>query len=415
MPSRRSVSTIVIHPTAAGLCFTDEVFVPWEATNLPAGCFRFREREAFYWEVEMVSYQAESATLHLRVADFEAEFADYRPERPAKAILRRVEFAPLDRAAFCAQLSFYRPESLPLSRPESAGGQDEARQPDEAAIPPGPAPDPRLVSFVYPFAELSIVDGGVTGVHPGLQGTPLPFRIRNPFLVKEFGVIQAYFGRWLRRQTIEVTAEYRFAPDGSAGLHRARSAQIDRIDERAIEVLRARTLRDFIGQDDPDRRLFTPEELWERSADDERVRALLPPPGPALLEAILAEGSVRNARQLGHLAGRHERGQKLRFVLSPHFGFLFFVRGEGMHHFVLELLDSHATYVWSLPRDSGTLAEHYHAVTQEVQQLSATGRQAYRRANTFAHTFWSVRHEQIGSDFVDGFPRWRARLEEGLV
>ena len=204
-------------------------------------------------------------------------------------------------------------------------------------------------------------------------------------------------------------------PDGEPGIHRARSPQIARIDDRMIEVMRARTLRQFTHQDDPDKSLFTPDELWERSADDDHVRALLPPPGAELLEAIIREGSVRNARQLAHLAGRQERGQKLRFVLTPNFGFFFFVRGEGMHHFALELLDSHATYVWSLPRDSGSLADHYARVKSEVEQLNATGRQAYRRTNTFEHTFWTVRHVQIGSEFVDGFPRWRARLEEGLV
>ena len=364
----------------------------------------------------MVNYTAESATLRVRVVDFEAEPEDYQPDRPARAPIRRVVFEPLDRDAFCAQLSFYRPEGLPLTPPRQAELRRTPPATSEDPPPAAPPPDPtrRTVSFVVPFADLVIVDGGVTGIHPGLQGMPLTFRIRNPHLVKEFDVIRDYFARRLRRTTVDVTAEYRFLADGTEGLHNARSPQIDRIDDRFIEVLRARTLRDFLQQEDPDKRLFTPEELWERSADDDRVRALLPPPGPELLAALIEEGRVRNARQLAHLADRHTREQKLRFVLSPHFGFLFFVRGEGMHHFVLELLDSHATYVWSLPRGSGTLSDHFHAVRQEVQQLNATGRQAYRRANTFDYTFWSVRHEQIGSEFVDGFPRWRARLEEGL-
>ena len=405
-------STIVIRTTPEGLRFSADVFLRWEATNLPVDGFRMREREDFYWEIEMVRFTVASGTLLVRVIDFEADPLDYRPDRPARAAIERILFAPLDREAFCAQLSFYQPERLPLTQSVTRASQTEPEPPPEPLR--GAGTERRTVAFVIPLAELQIVDGGMTGVHPGLQGVPLPFHIPNQHLVREFSAIAGYFARFLRRKTVEVTAEFVFGADGEGRLRAARSPQIDRIDERVIDVLRARTLRDFLRQEDPDKRLFTPEELWERSADDDPVRALLPPPGPELLQTLIEEGSVRNARQLGYLAGRHERGQKLRFVLSPHFGFLFLVRGEGMHHFVLELLDSHATFIWSLPRDSGTLAEHYHAVTQEVQQLSATGRQAYRRANTFAYTFWSVRHEQIGSDFVDGFPRWRARLEESL-
>ncbi len=72
-----------------------------------------------------------------------------------------------------------------------------------------------------------------------------------------------------------------------------------------------------------------------------------PPPRSAtnlgVSNFLLRTQDVRNAAQLAHLASQQEAGQKLRFVLSPRFGFLFFVRGEAMHHFLLELLDSHAT------------------------------------------------------------------------
>ncbi len=406
--------TLVLRPTADRLHFSDQLSLPWSATNLEAGSFRLREREAFYWEAEMVGYGRADGVLRLRVTDFCAEPEDYQPARRARAEVHRVVFEPLDRTAFCAQLSYYRPGALPLTDP----APPEAETPT-ASLPEvtGPAQEPitRELHFSVPLEELTIADGYVSGTYDELAWPALPFRIPNSHLVKEFNAIRGYFARQLRRKHVDVSAELHFSAADEPALRHARSPQIARIDARMLDVLRTRALRQFIRQDDPDKTLFTPEALWERTAVDDPVRALLPAPGIELLEHLLREGTVRNARQLAHLATRHDGGQQLRFVLTPNFGFFFFIRGEGMHHFVLELLDSNATYVWSLPRETGSLSDHFDLVKQEVEQLTATGRQAYRRASTFAYTFWSVRHEQIGSDFVDGFPRWRARLEEGLV
>ncbi|WP_104417737.1 hypothetical protein [Neolewinella xylanilytica] len=403
----------MIKPTPTALYLNDTVVIPWSSTNLGEGGFRLREREDFFWQVEMTGYDASTATLFLRVTNFEAEAEDYQPDRTARAAVRALHFAPLDRAAFCSQLSYYETGRLPLTALPAVDGEETTVADSAGCVPE--VRKVRSLHFTVAFEALRIGDGYVAGTYVSGELPPLPFRIPNPHLVKEFNAIRSYFARQLRRSTLEVSAELHFDGAGEPGIRRARSGQVDRIDDRMIEVLRARTLRQFLQQDDPDQSLFTPEELWERSADDDPVRTLLPPPGPELLEHILNEGSVRNARQLTHLATRHERGQKLRFVLTPQFGFFFFVRGEGMHHFILELLDSHATYIWSLPRGSDTLSDHFARVKGEVEQLNATGRQAYRRTNTFDHTFWSVRHEQIDSPFVDGFSRWRARLEEGLV
>ncbi len=408
--------TLVLRPTVDRLHFSDRLSLPWSATNLAAGAFRLREREAFYWEAEMVEYDRAGGVLRLRVTDFSAEPEDYQPARRARGEVQRVIFEPLDRTAFCAQLSYYRPGALPLTDLGSTKEKAPTAPLTEAPAPePGPEPITRELHFSVPLEELTFADGYVSGTCDELAWPALPFRIPNAHLVKEFNAIRGYFARQLRRKRVDVSAELHFSAADEPALRHARSPQIARIDARMLDVLRTRALRQFIRQEDPDKSLFTPEALWERTAVDDPVRALLPPPGQELLAYLLREGTVRNARQLAHLATRHDGGQQLRFVLTPNFGFFFFIRGEGMHHFVLELLDSNATYVWSLPRETGSLSNHFDLVKQEVEQLTATGRQAYRRASTFAYTFWSVRHAQIGSDFVDGFPRWRARLEEGLV
>ena len=418
------MATIVLRPTNERLYLTDELALPWAATNLGAGNFRFRTREPVYWEVEMTGYNRARETLAVRIVDYAARAEQYRPTRPARSAVRAVTFAPLDREQFCAQLTYYRAGELPLSGPEpphttAANPLD----PPATGTHPGPPtrPDPEdaaprsfPLSFAAPITELTIGDGYAEGYYREWLGA-IRYRIPNPYLRREFHPIRGFFARQLRRKTVDVTAQLTFDASGEPEIRTARSAQLCRIDDRLLEVLRARTLQDLLRPEETDRRLFTPEELLANYPSDDPVRVLLPPPGAELLEEILRTQNVRNAAQLAHLASRQEAGQKLRFVLSPRFGFLFFVRGEGMHHFLLELLDSHATYVWSFPRTEGTLADHLERVTGEVQHLNAVGRSGYRRTHTFPYPFWTVRHDSVGSEFVDGFPRWRTRVEEGLI
>ena len=417
--TRPTVATIVLRPTNERLYLTDELALPWAATNLGAGNFRFRTREPVYWEVEMTGYDRTSGTLAVRIVDYAARADQYQPARPARFAVRAVTFATLDREQFCDQLTYYRAGELPLSRPgpprEVVSEVPNPDGPPASSVGERSGSRSYALNFPVPLTELTIGDGYAEGYYREWIGA-IRYRIPNPHLRKEFHPIRAYFARSLRRKTVEVTAQLTFDAAGEPEILTARSPQLSRIDDRLLEVLRARTLQDLLRRpEETDRRLFTPEELLSNYPTGDPVRVLLPPPGAELLEEILRRQDVRNAAQLAHLASRQEAGQKLRFVLTPRFGFVFFVRGEAMHHFLLELLDSHATYVWSLPREVGTLADHLERVTAEVQHLNAVGRSTYRRSHTFPYPFWTVRHDSIGSEFVDGFPRWKARVEEGLI
>ncbi|WP_420460087.1 hypothetical protein [Neolewinella sp.] len=421
------MATIVLRPTNERLYLTDELALPWSATNLGEDNFRFQTRQPVYWEVEMTSYDRRSGTLSVRIVDYSAPAGEYRPARPARQAVSAVQFATLDREQFCAQLTYYRAGELPLSMievPEEAAAKFTG-PPDPPDVPPAsdfpigmdteePTSSTYPLNFRVPITELTVGDGYAEGYYRDWIGA-IRYRIPNSHLRKEFHPIRGYFARYLRRKTVDVTCELTFDAASEPEIRKAYSPHLSRIDDRLIEVLRARTLQDLLRPEETDRRLFTPEELLANYAEDDPVRVLLPPPGAELLEEILRTQNVRNAAQLAHLASHHEAGQKLHFVLSPRFGFLFFVRGQVMHHFLMELLDSHATYVWSLPQDEGTLSEHLERVTAEVQHLTAVGRSNYRRSKTFPYPFWTVRHESVGSEFVDGFPRWKARVEEGLI
>jgi len=411
------ISNRGVHYSAAGMWL-------WSATNLPEGGFRFGERESIYWEAEMLGYAAETARLRVRVLDYEAGPAGFALHRKMKRPVAALHFAALDGDAFKAQLSYYRTGAL-----TDVLGEDNASE--KTSFAPAAAPEKnvqnsetgaqkaRPVSFPYPILDLTFANGGVKGRAdlPGLADT-LPFKIINDHIVAEFDAIKPFFVRALKRSTISVQTHLRFVDD-EPRLDPATSAQIARINDGMLELFRARAIRSLLNFDPVktvDKSLFTPEDVFASLDDDALGKATLPHDGHDLLAAILRHKPVRNARQLEFLAGRlHETDAKLRYVLRPDFGFVFLAVGQDAHHFILELLDSHATYVWSLPKDWETLSGQYRAVEREIAAIGAVGRSHYRRTLHFEHEFWFVVHENAEAGLADGFPRWRNRLLEGLV
>lgn len=413
---------IILRVDNQGVRWNQEDGLPWSATNLPAGAFRFQEYDPVCWEVRLLRYEARRGLLYAEITDYEVPPASFDPRRQPSRPVRGIHFAPLMAEAFKAQLTYYRPGEL-------AAFWAAAPPPESVVLPAAPAaptaptakaPAAHPVAFSFDFLALTIENGGVSGqvVLPGVA-EPLPFRIDNDSLLAEFEVIKPFFVRALRRQRIDVKATLVFADADPPRIVRAHSPEIDRIDDKMLQVFRARCLRELFRPEahpGADQTLFTPDTFFADTEVETPAKALLPTEGGELLREILQLRSVRNARQLRFLAETlHQPGEPLRYVLQPTFGFVFLARGEDGHHFILELLDSHATYIWSIPRYWKSLPEQYRAVEQEIQAIAALGRRAYRRSLRFEHEFWSIAHRHASSELIDGFPRWKSHLLEGLL
>jgi|GEM_PF-2142090 hypothetical protein len=410
------MKTIVFRVTNEGFYFSAAGLIPAAATNLPFSSFRFSERTPIFWEIEMLGYAKDTARLRVQCVDFEAGEAGFDPTRKMRKPVQALHFGPLASEPFKAQLSYYKTGALKDILRKDAVPKKTAFFPDPTAAV---AISPTQVDFTFPILELTFANGGVKGTAelPGLVD-PLPFRIINDHIVAEFDAIKAFFVRALKRQTIKVSSHLRFV-DGEARLDVATSPQVKQINGDMLELFRGRAVRSLLNYEPVrtvDKSLFTPDDVFASLDDDALGKATLPHDGHELLAEILRHKTVRNARQLRFLAGElHQPGTKLRYVLSPNFGFVFLAAGQDGHHFILELLDSHATYVWSIPQDWETLDAQFRAVEREIAAISTLGRGQYRRTLHFEHEFWFIVHENAESGLLDGFPRWRNRLLEGLV
>jgi hypothetical protein len=413
------VKTITLKVSNVGIHYNATGVIPWSATNLPFGEFRFSERADIFWEVGLLAYDKNTARLQVQVLDFEAKKEGFAPGRKMRSPVQKLEFSPLEEGPFKAQLSYYKAGSLKgLLRAES----DAVKPTLHPAAAPKKEDEPstgNAVKFTVPILALTFANGGVKGVVdlPGVN-TPLPFRIINDHIIAEFDAIKPFFVKALKRQTIKVSSVLHFK-DGEPKLDPAKSPQIARINDDLLELFRARAVKSLLNFDPVktvDKSLFTPEDVFASLDDDELGKATLPHDGQDLLAEILRHKKVRNARQLEFLAGTlHEVETKLRYVLSPTFGFVFLATGQDANHFILELLDSHATYIWSIPKDWENREAQFRSVEREIAAIGTLGRGQYRRTLHFEHEFWFVIHENAERGLVDGFPRWRNRLLEGLV
>lgn len=207
--------------------------------------------------------------------------------------------------------------------------------------------------------------------------------------------------------------------DGEILQVKAHSSEIAKINNRLIttvKYLHTRKITEPPKVVTVDKGLFTSDDVFE-SATEQQLGNTFRLNEKELLQMLADLKGVRNKKQLEYLAGKLQaRDERLRFTLHPVFGFLFFVKGEAMNHFIWELLDSHATYVWSFDREHYDRKNQYRIVEEMIQQIRDHGRQHFKRSyNRREVLFHVIRHEKIGSDFNDGFAVWRSRLDEKLV
>jgi hypothetical protein len=411
--------TILFHITNAGIRLNPQDRIAWTATNFPPKSgFHFSEHRPHYWRVRQEAYDRANGELTVTVLGYEVAepepgFSSQHPKAP----VRRIHFRPLDWAELQGQLSAYRKEDFEALLPKAADTEPTfgssnltSHDPEVRRIPFEVKVPLQKLRFKLGYAE----------TEKRLPGIPDPVRIllSNPHILPEFEAIKPFFGKLLGKRSVDISGVAEVLGVLVRSVH-CSSPDLDRINDQSIASVRRMVLRDSIRAarvPRVDKSLFGSDEIF----DDTPAEALgntYRQQERLLLEEILDAQQIGNRAQLHYLAGQvHEAAAPLKFTLQPHFGFLFYHRGETMHHFLWELLNTNATYLWSLPREPFTLAQAYPLLEREINTIRDQGRMTYiQQVDRNAFVFHRIPHEHRNSSFVDGFPLWRARLMEKLV
>ena len=286
-----------------------------------------------------------------------------------------------------------------------------------------PASEEIRLNFSVPFTDLKFGLGYVSFykyIHE--VGDKINFKIPNENILAEFDFIKTYFARILKTKKIKVKATL-VLKNNEVHSVSARSPQILLIDQELIDSVKQ--LRTF-GLTKPPRltdinkSLFTADEIFE-SDIEHKSRNIFEQDDNSILKLLLEKSKVRNRKQLEYLAGEVQSPrEKLRFTLAPDFGFLFLAEGDSMYHFIWELLNTHATYIWSLDRSEQELRLQYKRIEDTINYIRRSGRDEYKRAYRNTHidqdlSFSVIFHEDVSSPFKEGFVKWKQRLLERIL
>lgn len=428
--------------------------VPIHQTNIPIEHCKFRSHEDIFWKVELIEYNHDNKCWKVKVVDYFAKDIKNFDRQKSTKDVERIAFEPFDWLKFESHLTNYQKIKLldvldnhdtdkffreePTQKTVSDFSvADYSNQTIAAKLPPGlhnsnpfvpterqPVVEIHRVEFTVYFSDAYFMLGYVT-FNKNIKeiGDIVDFKIKNDYILAEFENIKSWFAKKLKTKKFKVNATIT-TTDGKVTEVTATSPQISMIDEALIDSIRyqrtiALTKSPRVAEND--KSLFTAEEIFGKMETDNIEGNVFNQNEQDILSYLLDNHKTRNKKQLEYLSGsKQAENSKLRFTLHPNFGFLFFIEGKENNHFVWELLNSHATYIWSIDKSDKEIELQYKRIEASINTIRDNGREQYKRAYRQNHhdndlTFCVIEHEDITSNFIDGFVKWKHKLNEKIT
>ncbi len=399
---------IIIRVTNDKIFFNENLSIALSATNLPCGEFKFVENRTIFWQVDMVSYDKTDAALTIRVINYRpAKLEEFKLQKP-KAEIKKIYFVDLFWPAFNADLSFYKKSSFATLLTEQ--------------MPMLPDSEDVLVhlNVKVPFNKASFGMGFVEWQQKFHWNSECQqVRIHNPHILPEFEYIKSFFSKHFNSRTFDVLMVVNKKGRMTQKIT-ATSKQIEDIKDVAIETLKfvkTESLRkpsNFVR--DLDKSLFTADDIFNTLEKNDL--GTFPMSNQELFDQIMTWKDIRNKKQLEYLAGSlHNLEGKIRFTMTPNFGFLFFVKGSQMVHYIWEMLNTNATYIWSFDPALWSIDRQLNKMEEVISYIRNQGRDAYLRNVSPEEEilFRRVQHKGANSQLVDYFPKWRNFVNESIV
>ncbi|MFN8279853.1 MAG: hypothetical protein U0V49_06170 [Saprospiraceae bacterium] len=419
--------------------FSHDYSVSIHDTNIPVRYLMFNVRRDIFWKVRMEQYIADEKILVLKVLDYESVIHDSFHDQKPKKEINKIVFDKFDWDKIETQLSFYQKseltrhlreiESNQTSRNAGNSNKKQVRKPKDRFEKSSDNSNESFevqelkIQFWVAFNDAQIGMGKVFfNKYIKETSSELYFEIINDHLLPEFEGIKFWFAKKMKLKRFMVESII-VVSDGKAVVKSASSKHLAQISEEFIQGVKLGRVISVTRKPvfvEPDKSLFTADEMFGFIHDEGDVGNVFKQSDAELIHTLLNQRKVRNAKQIAFLAGKMQDDKvSVRYTLTPHFGFLFYVEGEANHHFIWELLNSHATYMWSLSKGNAGIEELIRKVEKSIAEIRNTGRDYYKSSylrliNDSSMTFSLIRHEHAGSKLIDDFPRWKSRLTSRL-
>jgi len=416
-------------------------------TNFPRDCFSFKLNKEIYWQVELSNYDEITSSIDVNVLDYQPnDFSSFNNQLQKKAV-EHLNFKELKWGELEPLLSWYKPiEFEQLTHNTNQRKQLSERRLsnrevlDSALIVDKPSINPKLnfendtppnpnekfmefnLSFKYYFKDAYFKLGYVTfNKYIDDIGREVEFKIYNNEILPEYNYIKYYFPKvFNNRKKFTVNALVTLKRNNTIDVDSS-SIEIESINEKLIDTIKKYRVRKITGlviDDKFENNLLTASDITSQiddfnGSDDSKENEL------DIIKLLLAQKDIRNKKHLEYLSGHeHNPAEKILFTLKPIFGFLFFIEGESKNHYCWELLNSHATYLWSFDKYQPSHIQ-INRIEKIISLIREIGRNKYKSnygKNLIDSdiSFHVVNHSNSTSDIKDGFIDWKLRLKELL-
>lgn len=406
--------------------------IPIQHTNIPKEHLTFRTHKDIFWRVKLLGYKADVKCLKVSVTEYKlSDTTGYEEQKPSKGI-DKLYFEKFNWMELEPLLTYYHKSKLSeyifndkvsyFSRSEEQSHHVFTTQGQH--IKPKSHTARFTENFGVHFHDCHFMLGYVTfKKHINYIGKEINFEIPNEHILEEFDNIKFWFAKKLKTKKIRVSATISIK-DGEVIKVNATSKHIDQITPKLIDSVKYQRTFSLTKEpklSNPDKSLFTADEIFTQIDSDDIEGNVFKQSEEDILNFFIEERDVRNKKQLSYLAGKKQSSNyKLRYTLNPNFGFLFLIEGKKNNHFVWELLNSNATYIWSIEKGEQNVELQYSRIENIVNTIRTNGRENYKREyrNNYMNdniVFRILKHKNISSQLVDDFPGWKSGLNEQLT
>lgn len=401
MQPQTTKKSVLVKLSTQGVYFNETQFISYADTNLPHESFTVSARNSTYWLADMVSFR--DRVLQVEIAKYSLSGVEEQfRQQSAKRAFTELHFLGMDVAQLKAICTTYKHAGL-------KGLAAPIREVPKSSL--------ASLSFSVSVKRLRFEAGRVVFTkRMKWQPEPVDFAIANSHILPEFGFVQQFISKQLGTSKINVHITIRSTGSAKA-IYSCTSPEIDTIGPDFFQVLKFKKVaqvRRSIFKGETDQELLDLNGYLRDMGDESLHKLGLS--GSDIIESILRKEGIRNKQHIDYLANKlHRTGVPIYITLTPSFGFLFSVEGEEKVHYLWEMLNSNATYVWSFGRGV-PVEQQLKKVTDLVSYIRVQGRAAYlQEADLDRETdFTRVYHSKVNSHVRDHFPYWKFKIEEVL-
>lgn len=384
--------------------YNESDFVPIGNTNIPYKHMTFRSNRSIYWLVEMLNFNKELGRLSVDVINYDLkQYSGFSTQKPSSAI-KILVFGKFVWERLEPLLSIHQKSKLidrlygenqgPYSHLRTQGINEVQRlknmefvsyeeQQQVREVPELPIPQNLEFSEQFEIDFLNCKFGlGYVEFMVKIQtiSESCEIRVYNENLLPEFDNIKKWFSRRLGKEKFEVLVNFKFYPSGELE-YLSTSHDIDKINTELIDgirILRTHQLAKAVkSKEQQDKMLYTSEDIYSLISENEGN--VFNQNESEIIDVLINTSGVRNKTELQFLAtNKQSVNHRIRFTTQPHFGFLFTVEGSISNHFVWELLESHATYIWTIPRSVESVDFYWTIIDNEIKEIFDIGREKYK-------------------------------------